>query len=540
VPALERAEERRARERLRKQATPDRLAVGAVTLALGAFLATRLGAWPPNEDETLVFFLASQPLGELLDTVAGERGGAPLHFLLAHFVLLASPTLEALRLLSAVPVVLSLPVVAALARRLAGRRAALVAVVLVAASSVTHFQGVYARMYGLFLLTTALSFLLLLRAVERPSAKRWLVWGLAALAALAAQPYGALVLMIQAAYVLWLGRRDRRSLLRPALAFGLVALAAVPLWITYSRLASRFDVGAGPGGSALGSPGEVLAYLWETLGDFTAGWLPATISIALAALAGLLLLARRRRDAALLTGLVVGLPAAALLLSRSSDGLFLETRHLVFALPFVVTALAVAILEAARVAGRAGPLVAAAALAVLVALQVGWGVSRTPWLYSGEPQTRETARVEAAEWLAASARPDDVLFGYEPTYLDARREGAPYGEIVVPRADPVLALDELRNAEPGLGRGVWVLDASDFVQPEFVELTIPERSPGAAFEARAFGPFLVVRTREPTRTSERFLDATSQVQRLGIALGIADARLNLATAEEALRLAGSF
>ena len=85
-----------------------------------------------------------------------------------------------------------------------------------------------------------------------------------------------------------------------------------------------------------------------------------------------------------------------------------------------------------------------------------------------------------------------------------------------------------------------MLDASDFVQPEFVELTIPERSPGAAFEARAFGPFLVVRTREPTRTSERFLDATSQVQRLGIALGIADARLNLATAEEALRLAGSF
>jgi hypothetical protein len=524
---------------LRRRATSDRVAVGALTLGLGIFLLTRIAAWPPNEDETLVYFLSRQPLAELLETVSGKRGGAPLHFLLAHFALLASPTLETLRLLSALPIVLALPVVAALSRRLAGRRAALVAAVLVAASSVTHYQGIYARMYGLFLLATALSFLLLLRALERPSALRWLLWGVAALASIAAQPYGALVLAVQGAYVLWLGRRDLRSLVRPALAFGLVVVAAIPLWITYARLASRFDVGAGPGGSALGSPEEVLAYLWETFGDFTAGWLAAALPIALAALAGLLLLARRNRDAAVLTGLVVGLPAAALLLSRSSDGLFLESRHLIFALPFVATALAVAILAAARAAGRVGLLVAATALVGVVALQVGWGVSRTPWLYTGEPTARETARAEAAEWLAATARPDDVLFGYEPTYLDAREEGAPYGEIVVPRADPVLALEALREAGPGLGRGVWVLDASDYSEPSLVELRIPERSPGAEFEARAFGPFLVVRSREPTGAPERFLAATAQVQRLSATLGIADARINLGTAEEALRLAGS-
>jgi Dolichyl-phosphate-mannose-protein mannosyltransferase len=510
-----------------------------VTAGLAAFLLTRLGAWPPNEDETLVFFVSREPLGEVLHTISGERGGAPLHFLLAHFVLLASPTLEALRLLSAIPVVLAVLVVAALAARLAGRRAALVAALIVAASGTTHYHGVYARMYGLFLLATALSFLLLLRALERPTALRWVLWGLAVLGAIATQPYGALVLVVQALYLPWVGRRSLRSLGRPAVAFALVAVAAIPLWITYSRLASRFDVGAGPGGSALGSPGEVFAYLWETFGDFTAGWLAAAVPIAVAALAGLALLARQSRDSGVLTALVVVVPVVTLLLTRSGNDLFLETRHLLFALPFVATALALAIVTAAQAADRAGLALGALALAGVVAVQVSWGVSRTPWLYSGEPEPRETARAEAAAWLARTARSDDVLFGYEPTYLDAERAGAPYGEIVVPRADPELSLEELREAGPELGRGVWVLDASDFLQPELVELTIPERSPGPGFEARAFGPFLVVRSSEAAGTLERFLEQTVRVQHLGTALGIADARINLATAGTALRLAGS-
>ena len=539
VPAVKQADGRASRLPLAHVLTPYRAGVGLVTAGLAAFVLASLFWWPPNEDETLVFFVSRQPLGELLDTVSGERGGAPLHFLLAHFVLEVSPTLEALRLLSAIPVILAVPVVAALAARLAGRRAGLVAALIVAASWTTHYHAVYARMYGLFLLLTALAFLLLLRALERPSSLRWLFWGLVALGAIAVQPYGALMLAIQGLYVLWLGRRDLRALARPAIAFGLVLVAAIPLWITYSRLASRFDVGAGPGGSALGSPGEVLAYLWETLGDFTVGWLAAAVPVALAALAGLVLLARRNRDAAVLTGLVVVVPTATFLLTRSSNGLFLETRHLIFALPFVATALAVAILAMAQAAGRAGPALAALALVGLVALQAGWGASRTPWLYSGEPEAREAARTEAAAWLAKSARPDDVLFGYEPTYLDAERAGAPYGEVVVPRADPVLALEELREAGPELGRGVWVLDASDYVDPALVELTIPERSPGAGFEARAFGPFLVVRSRTPTKAPDQFLEETAQVQRLSETLGIADARINLATAEEALRLAGS-
>jgi hypothetical protein len=170
----------------------------------------------------------------------------------------------------------------------------------------------------------------------------------------------------------------------------------------------------------------------------------------------------------------------------------------------------------------------------VLAAQVAWGLERTRWLYTGEPDARAEARAEAAAWLAATGREDDVLFGYEPTYLDAWQEGAPFGEIFVPRADPVLAVEALEEAGSPLGRGTWVLDASDELDQDRVRLTVPDRTPGAGFESEGFGPFLVLRTREPTGTVEDFLEATLRVQELAVELDIGDAGRNLLTTEEAL------
>ena len=75
-------------------------AVAALTGALGGFLVARIDAWPPNEDETLAFFVSGRPIGELLHDVLQERGGAPLHFLLAHLAGLVSPGLTQVRLVS--------------------------------------------------------------------------------------------------------------------------------------------------------------------------------------------------------------------------------------------------------------------------------------------------------------------------------------------------------------------------------------------------------------------------------------------------------
>lgn len=517
-----------------------RLAVGAITASLAAFLLLRLHALPPHEDETLAFFVSRRPLGEVLETVLGERGGAPLHYVLAHAAVSLDPGLTSLRLVSVVFAVASVPVLAALLARLADRGTAVLATLVTATSWTLLYHAIYARMYSLFLFTSALSLLLLLRALERSTPGRWAAWGAATLALLATQPYGVLVLGAEVAFVALLRRRRPLRLRAPLVALAAVVVLAGPLWRTYFVLASRFEVGLGSGsGSQLGSPLDVLEYLWEVLGDFTAGWLLVSVPAALVAAVGLAVLRRRRPEAALLTFALVAVPLVALVAARSGSGAALETRHLIFLLPFFALALVTGLRRLGEEAGRAAPLVVAAALGLVVAAQLAWGLERTRWLYTGEPAARAAARAEAAAWLGATGRADDVLFGYEPTYLDAWEQGAPFGALFVPRADPRLALETLEEAGEPLGRGVWVLDASDELNQARVRLSVAAASPGPDFESRAFGPFLVLRSREPAETPRRFLEETVRVQELALELEIGDAARNLLTAESALEELGS-
>jgi Dolichyl-phosphate-mannose-protein mannosyltransferase len=511
-----------------------RLGVAAITVGLAAFLLLRLHALPPHEDETLAFFVSHGSFGDMLATVLGERGGAPLHYLLAYVAGLVDPGLTSLRLISVVFAVASMPVIAALAARLTDRRTALVATLLAAVSWTTLYHGIYARMYSLFLFTAVLSLLLLLRALEQQSRGRWAAWGAATLALLATQPYGVLVLGAELAYAAALRLRRPFSLRAPLIALGLVLVLATPLWRTYALLASRFDVGVGDSSSELGSPLDVLEYLWNVFGDFVARWPAASVPAALLAVLGLVVLARARPDAAILTASVAGVPALALLAAGSGPGVSLETRHLIFVLPFATIAIAAGLMRISAALGRAGPGIVAAIVGFFLSAQVVWGLERTHWLYTGEPAARSAARAEAAEWLADTGRADDVPLGFEPTYLDAWEHGAPLGETFVPRADAALALEVLEEAGRPLGRGLWVLDASDSFDQASALMTIPKVTPGPAFETAAFGPFLLVRTVEPTGTPEAFLEATQEVQALSLELGIGDAARNGLTAEEAL------
>jgi len=512
-----------------------RLGVAGITGALAAFLLLQAIHWPPHEDETLVFFVSRQPLHDLFSTVFEQRGGAPLHFLLAKAMVAVWPGLLGLRLISVVFAVASVPVMAALVSRLTDRKTALVATAIAAASWMMVYHGIYARMYSLFLFTSALSFLLLLRAAGGRDPWRWTAWGLATLAAIATQPYGAFVLAVGAAFVL--ARRRRHVFpLRPALiSVAAVTLLAFPLWLVYRVLASRFGVGVtGDSGSKLGSPIDVLAYLVRVAGDFTAGWaLSVGLVIGVAAV-GLVTLVRTRPAAAFLAGAVFLIPTVAFLLTRSGSSVSLESRHLIFALPFFATLVAAGLLRLASLAGARAPAALGLGLGVLLAAEIAWGWDRTPWMYAGEPAARKVARAEAAAWLATTSRKDDVLFGYEPLYLDAWEKGAPFGDIFVPRADPKLALEKLDKAPKPLGRGVWVIDASDQLNVSKQRLTVSGRAPGPQFEARAFGPFLVVRTKEPVQTEETFLRDTAVVEFNAKALGIGDAALNLQTAVNAL------
>src|SRR5207244_10779887 len=117
-----------------------------------------LTAWPPHEDEALALFIGRGSLGHVLHTVVAERGGAPLHFVLAWLIVHAGGGLIALRAVSLVFAVASVPLIALLGARLACRSAGLVAALLASGRWVLLFHGIYGRLYSLFLFTTLLLF----------------------------------------------------------------------------------------------------------------------------------------------------------------------------------------------------------------------------------------------------------------------------------------------------------------------------------------------------------------------------------------------
>ena len=517
-------------------ASPDtlwRIGVAGLTAVAAAFLFARLTVWPPHEDEALALFTSRGSVGDLIRTVLGERGGAPLHFLFAWVIAHTGGGLVELRLVSTVFAIASVPLIAILVARLTDRVVALVATAIVVPSWMLLFHGIYGRMYSIFLFTATLSYLAVLGAIERRDRRAWILWGLAILACVATHPYGALVLASQGLYVLYARR------LRDAIpAFAVVALLAIPFWRSDTVLANRFEVGVGGGGTRLGSPFSILKYLSRVAGDFTVGWTPARAAILLVAGAGMIMLARRKRSSAALVACVVVTPFLFFAITRIESGFASpESRHLIFVLPFFAALLAVPLVQLAR-----SPRGMAPAAAIVLALgtgEIAWGLHNTRTLYVGEPRVRADGRTAASTWLASTSGPNDILFGYDPAFLGAWEQNRSFSDTVVPRADTKLALQVLYRAAKPLGRGIWVLDASDnnnFRPRLHIPLRYPRRA--SKFDARVFGPFLVLRSRIPARTIREFLLQTQAVQLLGQSLYLGDSDINLLTVERALGLRG--
>jgi len=499
------------------------LGMGAVALAATTFFLVRLSAWPPHEDETLALFVGRDSITGVIEHVTHERGGAPLHFLIAWAVAHLGLGLGTMRLISAAFAVGSLIATGALVARLADRRTALLASALAACTWLFLFQGLFARMYSLFLFTATLSAFALLRALDRRRTRDWALWVVAILATVAAHPYGVLVLGAQGLFVLVAHRRALRA---AVIAFAAVLVAGVPFWLTDLVLAGRFDVRVGAGGAQLGTPRTIGLYLWWTAGDVAAGWAPILVPVLLVAALGLVTM---RREAQVFSLSVVVVPVVAFAAAHLGSTASPQTRHLIFVLPFFAMAVAMGILRV----GRRWPVVAAVAVVGLLAAEGAWTKHRTPALVVGEKQARVVARKHASAWLAATSRPDDILFGYEPIYLGAWERNPSFPRTVIPRADAALALRTLEQAGH-LGRAVFVLDGSDptNVAPvKHIEAKIP--SPQSAFESHAFGPFLIVRTRGDTLTPALFLAYAQAVQRMSYAMGIAHAGVNIDTVKRA-------
>jgi hypothetical protein len=470
------------------------LAVGAVTLLLAVRLARDVGPKPLWIDEAIAGLIAARPLPEILETVLWDRGGAPLHFVLAHvgFAFDASP--EALRWISVV-FALATPVLTFdLGRRLAGPLAGSVSALVVAASSLLWVYGSVGRMYALLAFAGTLAADLFVRALQlRTPGATWAAAGGAWLLP-AVHPYGGIVAAVEAlvALALWRGRP-----LRPALPVLLIGLAAVPFLLADLRLADRFSVGAS-GEGRVASFGRAWDLLTATLGGFAGeDGLALAFFVALG-LVGIAVLVRREPAFVAFACLALAAPLVLLVAGRSEETVRLATRHLIFALPLWAALIGVGAAQAARELVLPAQLSFVAGLAALAAVAAS---DRADPRFLPEGRPRNLA--EPARWLEEQVQPGDVLFPYSPVFLAA-----------LPATRHALTLPRERaTLEPAL-------DHVDFpVGSVFV--AVPRRGAQVAeiTRLRAFPSWVLVRMQGPFATRETLLGAVAG------ALTLADASL---------------
>src|ERR671931_907417 len=200
------------------------VALAGFTTLLFVRLLPDVAGKPLHEDEAVAGLISARPVGDILHTVVLDRGGAPLHFLLAHLALTFNGSPDALRWLSVAFALATIPLCYDLARRLAGRAAGIAAAALAATSQLLTIYGTFGRMYSLFAFTSALAADAFVRALERRTRRATLAAAVAALLPLAVHPFGAFLIgaEVLVGAAVWRGRAFRRAL--PVLAVSLLAI----------------------------------------------------------------------------------------------------------------------------------------------------------------------------------------------------------------------------------------------------------------------------------------------------------------------------
>ena len=325
-------------------------------------------------------------LGATLHAVVHTENTPPLWYVLEWAVSRVLGTgAVALRLLSALAGVASVPVAWAIGRELSGRRAALACAAFLAVNPLFVWYSQEARAYGLFVLLAALTMLFFLRALrgDAPADRRSADMAAFALSGSLAllTHYFAVFLLVPMALWLALGSDRRRAALPAVGALGIVCLAVLPLisaqgghgtqWIGRWALSSRLQ--AIPQYFLTGYSGAPLGHGVELL-------------VALAILAGLGfglwrgLTPREERGALMALALAAGgvlLPV--LLVAFGAD--YLAPRNLVAAMVPVTAGIAVVV--TARATGRAGlvlaGVIAIAFLAICIDVDLSPRLQRGNW-----------------------------------------------------------------------------------------------------------------------------------------------------------------
>ncbi|MFI8827725.1 glycosyltransferase family 39 protein [Streptomyces sp. NPDC053431] len=192
---------------------------GVLALVLGLYGAGGPQLW---EDELTTWDVVTRPTGRLLDTVQNVDAVLAAYYLLLHaWTGLFGDSDLALRMPSVLAAAGAAVCTALIGERLFGRRAGLVAGLLLALAPVMTRYAQEARPYALVVLAVALATLLLLRALDRPEGVAR--WSLYALAVAAVGLLHLLALTALAGHTVAAAAKGRTAVVR----FGLAALAGL-------------------------------------------------------------------------------------------------------------------------------------------------------------------------------------------------------------------------------------------------------------------------------------------------------------------------
>ena len=389
---------------------PRRSVWAALALVTAGALALRLpylGNQSLWYDETFTRTITVAPsITRLWHEVKASEGTPPLYYLLTWGwgKLFGIHSDAALRATSGLAGAACAPAAFLALRRLAGGRAALAAAALAAASPMLVWYSLDARAYSLLVLLSLVSIWSTSLVLERPTARRFAGWMLAAAAVVWTHYFGAFLVVAEAALLLWRLPEARGRTLAWSAVAGALAAPLIPVLSAQTDARTDF-IGSLALADRLEQAGRQLA-----MGpNVPRAWLEVIgLALAAAAVAGGLLAARRSaplRATALLAAVAIGLP---LFLSVTDIEDRLLARNLLIAWPALAALAAVGLL---RLRGVPLALYLAVGVAAIVWVEGDWRYQNPDWRGAARAAEHAPGTEPAAAFPALDAPVAAVYLG---------------------------------------------------------------------------------------------------------------------------------
>lgn len=246
---------------VRRRPHPALVAAGVVAVALGVGLRfyAPTALWL---DETISVNIARLPVTQIPRALSHD-GSPPLYYILLHYWMAAFGRGDfAVRALSGVVSVGTLPVFWLAGRRMGGRTVAWVTFFLALSSPFAINYATTARMYSLMILLSLLGYLALDRALEDPTPGRRLAVAAVTAALLYTHYWGIYLVVVAGVWLAWRVRSQGRGgpVLR-AMAMG------VAVWLPWAPVFAYQTLHTGTPWTSSASPGDLL----QVFADWSGG-----------------------------------------------------------------------------------------------------------------------------------------------------------------------------------------------------------------------------------------------------------------------------